>query len=793
MAEMNVGNIRIKSAKRKPSKHNLDLHVNTSSSMTDVQPLFVNQCDAGDKNIVSIESMVWVAPLLKPVFGNATYDQWHYFVKLSDLTNVFGQLLTQTRKATGDLGVASQPSKLPSMTKGALCAMCLYESHLTLWKGADSDFNGNVSGKYTLHAGTGDNAGDLDAFITAITSTYNWLRYDVERDFDGYTGWSLNIDKFVKDLFRSDDGGALGAGSAFIPLNNYQRSDFVDSRTEDNASDYSRHGIDVSPVMLEDADFVIEKETPTASGGYRYAFAFRFSDFGRRLKKVLEGCGIRCDLTDTSEISLMPLFAYFKAYFDCFGLLQYINWEDTACAKLLAMYDAAPLKWDFSQGLYKVTGTSDAWALRIYELWQEFIRDLSFAFTTDAANFVSAHQRTLNPGVHVPDTDWMENTFDVDQHFVNEGQINKGNAGFPGYDDQHGLSGNLGSLPFIQQLKHGNLDSELVKRLTLQLNEETVIGQRVYELARAMGLGDWLDKQKVNFIGHTSVPINFGQVMAQADTYTKVTGDGMPLGDRAGKAQGYAQGKTFKYKCDVQGFYVVLAAVMPRSEFSQQDDLKTRCNSKYRFFNPRYDGLGFEANPKSAVCGDLDWVMISNDDEASPDYKPLMQTFGFAPTYTRLKYLPSRCSGDFSLRSTRGYNLPRCLDKFVELNSHVVDTKETTGSTIATRKTVSFIDSNFIASHLPVAGNLWRYTARYQWLSNLYRIFTAFGQTPEDFNEWGSQSAEFYEFFARSMDNFILQHDISYKQYSQKLQLGDSFETTDDANDGKTDMNVGKA
>lgn len=783
MGEMNVGNIRYKSARRKKSKHNLCCHVNTTSGMTDVQPLFINQCDAGDSNSVSIESMVWVAPLLKPVFGKATYDQWHYFVKMSDLTKHFGEFLTGTRAATGDSGAPKVFSRLPTMTKGALCSLCLYESHMTIWRGLQTSFEA-TKGRYDLFAGTGDDIGSRGEAFTWFFE-HDVLRYDVERSFDGYSGYSVNINRLVPGLFKDVSGGEISGGSAYIPLNNNDKSSFFDRRKADDKPDYSYNGIDESPVYLETADFVVEFY-PNGSI-YRYAMAFRFSDFGRRLRKVIEGAGIKIDLSSTEEISLMPLFAYFKAYFDCFGLLQYINWEDTACARLLAKYDAKPYNYDFSQGLYYLgDGNVDDWRLELYSYFQEFIRDLSFCYTTDATNFVSAHQRSVNPGVHIPTSDWMDNTRDV----LNSEVKDNVDVGYSSSEEQ---DPSVGSSPFIKQVLHGQLDAELVKRLTLQLNIETVVGQRVYELARAMGLGDWLDKQKVNFIGHASTPIVFGQVMAQADTYTQVTGEGMPLGDRAGKAQGYKQSKTFKYTCDQQGFYVVLAAVMPHVEYSQQDDLKTRCNARYKFYMPRYDGLGFEANPKSAVCGQLDWIRLQNLDSSSPDYRPLQQTFGFAPTYTRLKYLPSRASGDFSLRSTRGYNLPRVLDRFVELNSYAIDTMEPIGQNVATRQTTSFIDLNFNAANFPIGGNIWRYTARYDWLCNLSRIFSVVGQSPDDFYEWGGASAQFYEYFSRSLDNFILQHDVTYYQYSQKLQLGDSYETTDDANDGSTDSNVGKA
>ena len=58
-------------------------------------------------------------------------------------------------------------------------------------------------------------------------------------------------------------------------------------------------------------------------------FAFRLSNFGKRLRKILMGLGYQIDFRAKNEVSILPLFAYYKAYFDSFGLTLYQNYLHT--------------------------------------------------------------------------------------------------------------------------------------------------------------------------------------------------------------------------------------------------------------------------------------------------------------------------------------------------------------------------------------------------------------------------------------------------------------------------------
>ena len=85
-------------------------------------------------------------------------------------------------------------------------------------------------------------------------------------------------------------------------------------------------------VTFENADYVLEfhvfNDNDPDNGVYG-AIAFEFSDFGKRIRKIIQGCGAQLSLTISDRVSVLPLLAQYKAYFDVFGLQLYQGWETT--------------------------------------------------------------------------------------------------------------------------------------------------------------------------------------------------------------------------------------------------------------------------------------------------------------------------------------------------------------------------------------------------------------------------------------------------------------------------------
>lgn len=785
--KQNIGNVRVMSSNRKKSKHDYRHHIDISMNLGDIAPTHCLLCHPGDDIRMKQEQLVWVAPIVHPVFGTLKYHQWHYFVKMSDLSTNFAALLSQTRISRESTFV---PEEVAYIRKGILSMCPMFESFCTIWRvnGPASDLSA------TFHL-PGSNLANPQYVQDLVTAGV--LRYKTGRKFDGLDGYELNMRALLgNDLFTHPNGAAYTANQTWwLPLSNPTAKTFMDSRTDSNGDDYRISGVNCTPVTFEKADYVIEKVLEINGQQYRYAFLFRFTDFGRRLKKCMEAAGIRMDCSSTQYKSFMGLFAIYKAYFDCFGLLQYQNWEDTPAAKLLYMMDHIN---DTQLNYFLNNGTAESGNKKvIQDNFLKFFMDLGFMYVTESATYVSAttRQDAVSPQVS---SDFLSVTPDVNQ--------GNGGAAISNGTDVRDSEGNPSGVPgattannhaFINKIFHGQMDAELLKKLYLWTNRNTIAGQRVYELLKLQGLGTWADSQKVRFIGHTEVDINFETVTSTADTLQSASGQGRLLGERGAKAQAYSGGKTLKYKVDEIGFYVVLSAVVPESGYLQQDDGRSDCIRKFDFYNPEFDAVGYEAMRKSQVCGELLWV-----NESNKVTKPLDQTFGFHPRYTSQKVVPSKAMGDFSLRSERENFLGFTLDRYLDLNSHNQNafTLTSGGSNPTSRDTEVTISMSFNAEDLPVAGTIWRYPTRYPWLGHQYRIFALIGDFWGKFVEssalvpsWDAHDIESYELFARTYDNFLVQLDVDLTCYTQKLQIGDSYETTSDGNEGATDTNVSHA
>ena len=95
------------------------------------------------------------------------------------------------------------------------------------------------------------------------------------------------------------------------------------------------------------------------------------------------GCGYQVNLQTTEHVSIVPLLAAYKAYFDDFGLCLYSNWNETYCYKFCNLWDNY---FKFGESSYSEGG----------DLAEFFIKELPNCFYTDDYDFVSAHLDTLS-------------------------------------------------------------------------------------------------------------------------------------------------------------------------------------------------------------------------------------------------------------------------------------------------------------------------------------------------------------------------------------------------------------
>lgn len=758
MKTNSLGKVKISSSRRNRERFDFTHNVNTTFGFGETQPIALQTLVPGSKAIVSNESLVRLAPMVSPTFGLMKLKTWHYFVAMSDLSRNFVALMAQTKVARGDR--VFYPESVPEMTCALLSAQILQGSHCSIWigSGAHSD-DGDSSNFITYDTHTHNN--DYQPIIQALESA-NVLHFVEQTKFDNHQGWKIDVSAVCPFVPLPT------AANEEMPIylqNNTRESFFQRTDDIDQIVNVDSLGFDDSLVYLDSADYVAVRTI----GDRTYAFAFRLSSFGKRLRKILQGIGYQINFNDLSKCSLMPIFAYYKAYYDTFGLTLYSNWDTANCARLLEYYDV------MNQTNYDpyLIESNDG-----FNVWFDFLKDLGSCWTTSEQEFVAAHTRSI--GVS-PNLDLSGRFLDVNGNASTPLIQENPNLSIPNVDGEENEVA-LNSHAFINRVQHGQLDSELLKRLYKWTNRNTIAGKRIEALLRAQGLGDYVDSCKPRFIGYTEVDIDVSDVVSQSDTYNSASGEGSQLGQYGGRGIGYsesASSKVFEYETDEFGYWITFAAVVPYAGYTQMPNSAVKCIKKLDFYNPEFDGVGMEATPKNFIVGSQNFVSEADDRLDN-------QTFGFVPKYSSLKVASNCMNGDFNLRSTRSVYVPYTIDKILDVGERYIRNMPNLGTGI-NGCTVRKI---FKPSQLPIAGpNPWRYDTRYAWLGNFNRIFSYKGDSIND----DASKVGVIEWFGLVPENFMVHNTYRFIVQAPMLPIADSFETLDDGNDGKSDTSISKA
>lgn len=745
-----LGKVSIQTAARPRARFNLSRSVNTTFGFGETQPITCRLLVPGTKTIVSNESLVRLAPMVSPTFGLMKLKTWHYFVGMSDLTRNFSALLGQTKVSRGK--TTFYPEKVPHVRLDLLSALILNGAHCSIWRNSSANADALDTSNFTTWD-THHHSSECNECISELESE-SVLNSTTSQFFDNYQGYRLSM--FCACPKMEYYGPSLSRYNIYLQ-NNTRESFFQRTDENDQIVSTDSNGLDDSLVYLDSADYVSIRTI----NGKTYAFAFRLSSFGKRLRKILIGCGYQINMQDDTLVSLMPLFAYYKAYFDIFGLLLYSNWDTTYCAQLLEIYD-----------LYNTSDFSAFFnsSSEYHSVCMSFIRELGSCWTTDEQDFVAAHTRTIG----------VSPSLNLSGEFISidEGSGSSPNITVPSESTEASALG-FNQHAFINRVFHGQLDAELMKRYYKWTNINTIAGKRLEALLRAQGLGDYVDSCKPRFIGYTEVDIDISDVVSQSDTFNASTGEGSQLGQYGGRGIGYdakASSKTFEYENDEFGYWVTLAAIVPLAGYTQMLDGNNKCIKKLDFYNAEFDGLGVEATPKDLIVGSQNFVSESDDSVTS--------TFGFIPRYSSLKVAGNLMNGDFNLRSTRDVYVPFTIDKILDVGERWSKNVSAGGINSCMLRKL------FKPSEIPLAGpNPWRYGTRYAWLGNYNRIFSYKG----DISNFDASKFGFIEWYGSVPENFMCHTTVRFVSYAPMLPIEDSFETRADGNEGKPNANISKA
>lgn len=463
----------------------------------------------------------------------------------------------------------------------------------------------------------------------------------------------------------------------------------------------------VSSVTVDGADYVLFGDT--------YMYCIKLNTYGKNLRKILYGLGYKFDILNTRQVSVLPLFAYYKAWYDIFNIDRSSHWNVTNAFYLL---DYLAENADYRLNFTTVS--------TYVERFKGFFNDLVNCYVTDEQTFIGAH--TVSPA--------QTNRISLDFTYPDGGQ-----SSVAVNTNQQGIYLNA---PIVQS----NLSA--LQRLYNRVNKNTVLGQNIRGLMRTL-FGASVDMDDSNFIGGSSTDINISDVMSLSGS------PGENLGEYAGKGYGLEQGKemTFETREDY-GIWITLAAIHPYGSYVQGIDYRLYHLTPEDFPQSEFDSLGMQVSEKDVVNGELevtkkDGVSLSNSQ------------FGFIPRYMECKVMSNVLNGDMSRRSTRSSFLPYTLDKYIT----PIDVSFTSvGQTADNMREYEGITVNNVQT--PAASDAWRYIGRFPYLQNSDRIFNNSGTRLTSGDEVNPID-----------DNFIIHNYFKIEMLQPLASISDSFETFD--------------
>lgn len=753
--------IALQTGSNKKSRFNLSHDVTTTFDFGTTQPVMCQSMIPGSKVTLDMQALFRASPLVAPLFGRQKVEYRSFFVPIQSIMRHFqDSLLSQKAVAEGnDLRTFTE---VPKIEPWELLSCLLVGSRCSIYVGGSGLGSNQGATALSLNNSTTRAAARdvLYKFIMQPSNPIPLIRNDNVTNFDFglYHGETrINISKILGiDAYQLWIPISSGVGgNATNGFTNVEKGFFFGSPSV-SFNDGSNN-FDYGAVPLETADFIFQKGFLINGTNEVYTFAFSLSDAGKRLRKILLGLGYQMDFYYKEDFSLMPLFAYYMAYFDAFGLERFENFQTTNCAKCLTLFNN--------------TATQPAQNMSI-AAFRGFIYDLMNCWATQPQDFVGSIQDTvtISPSAAASYAELIEVTGDLLDP-SEEVSISSVDTSADTSTIENGHS-------YINNVIHGNLDSELLKRLYRWVNRNTVIGKRVEEILRSQGLGGWIDSQKTHFIGKHEITLSVDEVSAMADTFQEVGNSdfGSRLGAFAGKCVDFSKSRTISYDTNEFGYFITIATLIPQGGYCQSIQSHVLETKKFDFYHPEFDALGHEA----VTYGE---TVFANPQVFRPDMVSFdgdnTDTFGFVPRYLTKKVKPNIQNGDINLPSTQNGYLPFTLDKLIFAQKIKVE-KITQG-----QGTTKYTwDVPMTQGKLPSASLAWRFYNKYPFLSNYNRIF--FNSQSESFrNNWSTwQSLEKTEvdftMENRSDDNWICHQVNNLQYYAPMLPISESYGTFDD-------------
>lgn len=669
---------------RKNYTHNLSFDNNTTMEFGVLQPMLSQYMEPRSNIKVSAKQLVRLAPMPTPSFARMFLRNYATFVKMTDVVPYHECLLAKLPFSTGSSTYT--PVKMPFTDCRTLTFFLLSMSKYTVWWRSQS----NQTYKPVLKSD-----------ITSIGSTAQ-TAFLTQFNIKTQRNANTIVDDFLSNIVPASSVNDM----TLSPL----------------SSDYT--------VSVNDGEYVL---------------CFQFNTKVNAIRKQFIGLGYALNLYDITPLSIAPLLAYYKAYYNLFGLTRDFPYETTNCFTLVKLIESYSI--DFS----KTTILESTVPTSVYSKFIPFLRDLGNLYYTDSNSYIAAQRSDIVNNTPIRSLSTLPSQ---NGSLTAEGDPNITEP-YPSVPSLYSASGT----PYLTQL---SLD--VLKRLTSFVNKDSAIGKR---------LSDWV---KVHYGAEVSnslfedsfrintwdTAIDIDDVFSTSDTADVGAKDkGDYLGSYAGTGTGFSK-SGFSFQAPVHGYCFVLSCIVPITNCFQGIDPTLLGIDLDTIPLPEFDALGFEATPRN--------VFIPDNDVCLKPSKAYNETFGFVPRYTGFKVKKNIVNGDMSKGYYKTDLLPYFNDRMFYNNTIKFDPKS------------DGILMSFSTDNVPNASTEFQKICRYAFLGNFNRLFYNSGSLFPSTGS-GSDSAPTASYLS---DNFIVQtvFDVRVSNWMKPVQQ--SYDTFDDSVDNNT-------
>lgn len=692
---MSFKSVLLGTSAHKNYTHNLSFDNNTTMDFGFLQPLLSQYMLPNSSISVNSKQLVRLAPMPTPSFARMYLQNYARFVKMTDVVPYFESLLSGISFTTPS-GVSVKPTQMPVTTNSFLLWNILCLSRCSVYE------------KYAIGV-----------------NEYGWkhIPLDLTSDISDFRDCLLNRFGFSTSLTL-----ALAPDFA-VP--------------SDSA---------ISPLM---SDYIVEDDFANDTTDTTYLFCFQFSTRAKHLRKQLLGLGYSLNGEDNKPVSIAPILAYYKAYYDYFGLTRDIQFEQTNCFKIIG------LVWEYVTNFYQLDGSVSQSNLLLFI---DFLRDFVNLYYTDASSYIAAHRSKPMNGAASCMPAVNTSLYSLVNYASHDSPryIKPNNFGVPHVDADPPLT--------------TWLSIDLLRRLSRFVSKDSVIGKRLSDWVKVhYGSDVSFDLFKDSFnISEWRTPIDIDDVFSTSETSDIGNkGKGDYLGAYAGKGIGFGKGG-FTFKAPTHGFVFVMSCIVPITNIFQGNDPTLYAIDNDTIPHPEFDALGYEFTPKGVFLSDNFLLGKEND------LKLTTAGFGWVPRYTGFKVKKNIVNGDMCCGYFKRDLLPYFNDRLILSHAaSVTDIVDSSGQSTGNFK------FGITSNSVPSASTSWQQICKYGFLSNYNRLFyNSKSDTSSGLDNFLS-SFDYGEF-----DNFICQtvFDVKVKNWLKPVQ--NSYDAVDDTDNSTVNMST---